>query len=66
MEEMLNTTQERSTKDAAAVKVLTIIGLVYLPTIIVEVSFHIFYVGLSTDKTQELLLNTIRANKPQR
>ena len=39
VEEMLNALQERSTQDNAAVKVLTIIGLVYLPTTIVAVSF---------------------------
>ena len=34
----LITLQEKSTKDAAAVKVLTIISLIYLPTTIVAVS----------------------------
>jgi hypothetical protein len=34
--------QARSTKDAAAVKVLTIISLVYLPTTIVAVSSPVF------------------------
>jgi hypothetical protein len=33
-----NITQERSTKDAAAVKILTVITLIYLPTTIVAVS----------------------------
>jgi hypothetical protein len=66
VEEMLNALQETSTKDAASVKVLAIIGLIYLPTTIVSVSFYVFYVGFPTDKTSELLLNTIRANKLQR
>jgi len=33
-----NSLKERSTKDAAAVKILTVITLVYLPTTIVAVS----------------------------
>jgi hypothetical protein len=51
MEEILNALQETSTRDAASIKVLTIIGLIYLPTTIVSVSFYVFYIGLSTDKT---------------
>lgn len=35
---MLTHSQEKSTRDAEAVKVLTIIGLVYLPTTFVAVS----------------------------
>jgi hypothetical protein len=35
---MLTAFQERSTKDAAAVKILTVITLIYLPTTIVAVS----------------------------
>src|SRR5215470_9651291 len=33
--------QERSAKDAAAVKVLTVIGLIYLPTTIVAVGCYL-------------------------
>jgi len=63
---MLNIPQERSTKDAAAVKVLTIIGLVYLPTTLVAVSSRIFQILNICLRSQELFLDTICSNKFQR
>lgn len=46
----LNIQQEKSTKDAAAVKVLTIIGLIYLPTTLVTVSSRVPWIQGSSDE----------------
>ncbi|KAH8774172.1 hypothetical protein BGZ57DRAFT_763271 [Hyaloscypha finlandica] len=44
-----NITQERSTKDAAAVKILTVITLIYLPTTIVANFFSTQFVQTGSD-----------------
>jgi hypothetical protein len=51
---------EKSTRDAAAIKVLTLITLVYLPAAVVSVSLQGHPSFLSaTDRFPELLLYTI-------
>jgi hypothetical protein len=49
---MLNIPQEKSAKDAAAVKVLTIIGLVYLPTTLVAVCSRVLQDWEPADNVQ--------------
>ena len=52
---------KKSTEDAAAVKVLTFIMLVYLPTTVVLVGSYPFLTSICpTDRLQELLFDHFR------